>query len=99
MLIVLPRLEEQAYEFLVALLGEDLGAGHDPGVTTVGHADDRRLVGVVNVEAARAFWKAAEQRGGLQPVESTLFLKDGEQAFFCEKVELDGATRRAHGNV
>ena len=51
------------------------------------------------MEAARAFWKAAEQRGGLQPVESTLFLKDGEQAFFCEKVELDGATRRAHGNV
>jgi len=100
LLIVLPRLEEQAYEFLVALLGEGPGAGHDPGVTTVGHADDRRRVGVVEVEAARAFWKAAELHGGLQPVESTLFLKVGEQAFFCERVELmePRAVRTGMGN-
>jgi len=35
-----------------------------------------------NVATARAFWKKAEMRGGLLPVETTLILKDGEQAYF-----------------
>ena len=38
-----------------------------------------------NVAAARAFWKKAEMRGGLLPVETTLILKNGEQAFFFRK--------------
>jgi hypothetical protein len=34
------------------------------------------------VASARAFWKKAEMRGGLLPVETTLTLKDGERAYF-----------------
>lgn len=53
-----------------------------------------------NLEAARAFWREAERRGGLLAVESTLFLKDGEKAFFCERVELmePRAVRTGTGN-
>ena len=53
-----------------------------------------------NVAAARAFWKKAEMRGGLLPVETTLILKDGEQAYFSEKVELmePRAVRTGRGN-
>lgn len=62
--------------------------------------EERRRRTLGNVEAARAFWREAERRGGLLPVESTLFLKDGEQAFFCEKVELmePRAMRTGTGN-
>jgi len=53
-----------------------------------------------NVATARAFWKKAEMRGGLLPVETTLILKDGEQAYFSEKVELmePRAVRTGRGN-
>ena len=62
--------------------------------------EEQRSRALGNLEAARAFWKAAELRGGLLPVESTLFLKNGEQAFFCEKVELmePRAVRTGTGN-
>ena len=62
--------------------------------------EEQRSRALGNLEAARAFWKAAELRGGLLPVESTLFLKEGEQAFYCEKVELmePRAVRTGTGN-
>ena len=62
--------------------------------------EEQRSRALGNLEAARAFWKAAVLRGGLLPVESTLFLKEGEQAFFCEKVELmePRAVRTGTGN-
>ena len=62
--------------------------------------EEQRSRALGNLEAARAFWREAERRGGLLPVESTLFLKEGEQAFFCEKVELmePRAVRTGTGN-
>ena len=62
--------------------------------------EEQRSRALGNLEAARTFWREAERRGGLLPVESTLFLKEGEQAFFCEKVELmePRAVRTGTGN-
>ena len=62
--------------------------------------EEQRSRALGNLEAARTFWREAERRGGLLPVESTLFLKNGEQAFFCEKVELmePRAVRTGTGN-
>ena len=62
--------------------------------------EERRSRALGNLEAAQTFWREAERRGGLLPVESTLFLKEGEQAFYCEKVELmePRAVRTGTGN-
>ena len=62
--------------------------------------EEQRSRALGNLEAARTFWREAERRGGLLPVESTLFLKNGAQAFFCEKVELmePRAVRTGTGN-
>ena len=62
--------------------------------------EEQRSRALGNLEAARTFWREAERRGGLLPVESTLFLKEGEQAFYCEKVELmePRAVRTGTGN-
>ena len=62
--------------------------------------EEQRSRALGNLEAARTFWRETERRGGLLPVESTLFLKNGEQAFFCEKVELmePRAVRTGTGN-
>ena len=37
------------HEFLIAFLRNGFGTGHDPDVTTVGHTDDGRLVGIVEI--------------------------------------------------
>ena len=53
-----------------------------------------------NLAAARGFWEEAERRGGLKPVETTLLLKPGEQAYFCERAGLmePRAVRTGTGN-